>query len=510
MDCLIQTAKEFSENCTVHGLKHVVTEGDGQKRSSGKICPNFYHIGGSLWMFTCAVAGAMFVFMSILIWRRFDGSPTVVTIESMNYPIWNFTFPAVTLCNVNKVYAPHTQNITELLLNLGEKKETINDFFSKLTALIHHEIVSEENIKIYKILEKLGYGVDKLMMELAQPCETMLRNCFWLDSEQPCNELFRMTRSIEGYCCSFNYHALYSKLDIQQEKKYFMEENATGAGPSMGIRVIADAEPQHYVSTIKAFAAIQAMIHDTHAYPDMSSSIVNMQPNQDVSILVQPTLLASAPEVRSMPPDQRRCWYPHEHVSRLSNKYNFDNCVTECRVDTILRLCDCIPFYYPDIDIPINGVQRRTCDLTDAHCLKVNAREISGLQLTPITSDDINIENSCDCRQACNQRSYQIKVDKGIRQEKIPVPVQLFDTRNLTNLTEFNLYFKELSFVKYRRDPFMTWDSLLASVGGIFGLCLGGSVISLVELVYYFTMRFFYNWKRSNKNLQNNQQIFYL
>lgn len=36
-----------------------------------------------------------------------------------------------------------------------------------------------------------------------------------------------------------------------------MEENATGAGPSMGIRVIADAEPQHYVSTIKAFAAIQ-------------------------------------------------------------------------------------------------------------------------------------------------------------------------------------------------------------------------------------------------------------
>lgn len=51
--------------------------------------------------------------------------------------------------------------------------------------------------------------------------------------------------------------------------------------------------------------------------------------------------------------------------------------------------------------------------------------EIAGLQLAPITSDDINIENSCDCRQACNQRSYQIKVDKGIRQELIPVPVQL-------------------------------------------------------------------------------------
>lgn len=56
---------------------------------------------------------------------------------------------------------------------------------------------------------------------------------------------------------------------------------------------------------------------------------------------------------------------------------------------------------------------------------------------------------------------------------------------------------------------YMTWDGLfgntyandetnlfiqtifVASFGGIFGLCLGGSVISLVEMVYYFTMRLY-------------------
>lgn len=31
----------------------------------------------------------------------------------------------------------------------------------------------------------------------------------------------------------------------------------------------------------------------------------------------------------------------------------------------------------------------------------------------------------------------------------------------------------------------------LAAFGGIFGLCLGGSVISLVEMVYYFTLRLY-------------------
>lgn len=30
-----------------------------------------------------------------------------------------------------------------------------------------------------------------------------------------------------------------------------------------------------------------------------------------------------------------------------------------------------------------------------------------------------------------------------------------------------------------------------ASIGGIFGLCLGGSIISLVEFVYYFTFKIY-------------------
>lgn len=33
--------------------------------------------------------------------------------------------------------------------------------------------------------------------------------------------------------------------------------------------------------------------------------------------------------------------------------------------------------------------------------------------------------------------------------------------------------------------------SISASFGGIFGLCLGGSVISLIEFLYYFTFQLF-------------------
>lgn len=42
-------------------------------------------------------------------------------------------------------------------------------------------------------------------------------------------------------------------------------------------------------------------------------------------------------------------------------------------------------------------------------------------------------------------------------------------------------------------------DHFSASFGGIFGLCLGGSVISLAELVYYFTTRLHYYYRLKHR-----------
>lgn len=60
---------------------------------------------------------------------------------------------------------------------------------------------------------------------------------------------------------------------------------------------------------------------------------------------------------------------------------------------------------------------------------------------------------------------------------------------DLTNLTTVLVHFRDLTCIRYRRDVYMTWDGLFASFGGIFGLCLGGSIMSLVEMAYFFTIR---------------------
>lgn len=88
-------------------------------------------------MSACGLGVSFAVVLILLVWDRFQSTPTITTIETNNYPIWNvpvspntrmdnknqlivyayhdLQFPAVTLCNINKVHRPATMNITEKL-----------------------------------------------------------------------------------------------------------------------------------------------------------------------------------------------------------------------------------------------------------------------------------------------------------------------------------------------------------------------------------------------------------
>lgn len=79
-----------------------------------------------------------------------------------------------------------------------------------------------------------------------------------------------------------------------------------------------------------------------------------------------------------------------------------------------------------------------------------------------------------------------------IPEHEIPEQMRL-DNPDYHRFAKVQVFFKEIACIKYRREIYMTWDALIASFGGIFGLCFGGSVISLFEMVYYFTFRL---WQR--------------
>ena len=42
---------------------------------------------------------------------------------------------------------------------------------------------------------------------------------------------------------------------------------------------------------------------------------------------------------------------------------------------------------------------------------------------------------------------------------------------------------------KYHTDELFSWENILASFGGLVGLCTGFSFLSLAEIAYFFTLR---------------------
>lgn len=148
-----------------------------------------------------------------LVWIRFVINPTITTIDTTNHPIWEVPFPSVTICNINKVHAPSAENVTRQLLEKGVSLDRIRLFYSMVPNLVSPVYVEEEFLNISMILTDLGYTTETLMMEIVQPCEELVRLCFWKGYETRCNELFKLSRSTEGVCCSFNYIALKTILE---------------------------------------------------------------------------------------------------------------------------------------------------------------------------------------------------------------------------------------------------------------------------------------------------------
>lgn len=57
--------------------------------------------------------------------------------------------------------------------------------------------------------------------------------------------------------------------------------------------------------------------------------------------------------------------------------------------------------------------------------------------------------------------------------------------------TFVNIEYLTWPIIKYKREVLFGWVDLLVSFGGIAGLFLGFSLLSGVEIIYYFTLRAF-------------------
>ena len=61
--------------------------------------------------------------------------------------------------------------------------------------------------------------------------------------------------------------------------------------------------------------------------------------------------------------------------------------------------------------------------------------------------------------------------------------------KKISKMTYLHVYFKSFGMTKFARKESFGWQDLIAFFGGIVGLCMGFSLLSGAELIYFFTLR---------------------
>ncbi|XP_047002651.1 pickpocket protein 28-like [Schistocerca americana] len=462
--------------------------------------------GRLLWGAACAVCAILAAVLSQLALDRYRHSPTITSVETTAFPIWNVPFPALTLCNNNKVYGPAADRFIENLTRAtGVSRADALEALQQLPHLVN-PVMAEGGRRAVRGAAALlsGYPAGALMRELMQPCEKLVVRCEWNGQPRRCADLVHAVPSMEGFCCGFNYRALLPELDPWVNPDEPMLRTAM-AGPRSGVSLLMDCEAQHYVASLGGYYGVSVFVHDPQDYPETSVQQVLAQPGTEVSVVLDPRAIHSTRDVRRLPAEARRCWFDDEgetaHAPALlqvrslswADDYSHQTCISECRRNLLLALCHCAPFYYPR---EREGI--RVCGLQDAACIEHHQGELARMRFHTSGGDHVGNGGrgressdptaSCVCLPQCSDKFYSATA------EKVVLTPQLFNSslvlkgQTSPNLTVLNAYFGDITCIKYQRTVYMTWDNLLATIGGILGLCLGGSLLSVVELAYYATL----------------------
>ncbi|XP_050421683.1 pickpocket protein 28-like isoform X3 [Adelges cooleyi] len=212
--------------------------------------------------------------------------------------------------------------------------------------------------------------------------------------------------------------------------------------------------------------------------------------NRRVAVSSIISIWPTAPTIHAWSPKSRNCYFQHEKPLRYFKVYTENNCDIECRINNTIKRCGCSAYYHPrDYDIPICGSASYACMINTP-----------GYSIFNEKFPD-SIEDECDCMPACTEVRYEFKV------------VGMF--KNWTNSDEndemessrLSLHFEKEAVISIEKTALISFNELLSNTGGILGLFLGCSIISIFEIIYFFVIRLLVDRWNSKKHQRNNNDF---
>nr|CAI5863432.1 unnamed protein product [Callosobruchus analis] len=485
-----EEAKQFCLNTALHGYKFIVL-------------PKRILLERVVWVIVCIVALIAALTLLFIAWISFKRNPTVIVTDSNHYSIWNYHFPAITICDYNIISKKRAFQLAKKLLNSSDNNSVENLAWDlRLLAQLLKQTdvnVPEKNFnRLQDILDANNLSVNAVFKQLTPRCENILTRCLWKGEEKRCESIFEQIKTSEGYCCAFNYYALKNHTfggccRALASKVPRQPRRVSACGHQSGLEILVNSDPSDYFASFMPSIGQKLMIHNPYYYPDWTlQTVLNSRRILNL-ISVSPTITYCTNDVAEMPSETRRCLLPNERDLIYFKDYNFHNCMVECRMNMTMKLCNCTPFVY--VHSGVNASDVKICNLRDVKCLREHQKLLISDSLGQnATSSDFTVlekvtGRACGCLPDCESTEYYAETSSGALNFKYIRSNAYTDVKITNDSSILNVYFNDLVGIKNRMDVKFDWHTLLAYYGGLLGLFLGFSFVSGVEIIYFFVVR---------------------
>ncbi|XP_043493891.1 sodium channel protein Nach-like isoform X2 [Polistes fuscatus] len=347
------------------------------------------------------------------------------------------------------------------------------------------------------------YDMDAIMKELTPQCTVMLVKCLFNGNEYNCSDIFSFEKTQDGYCCTFNY---IIGNNLNDDKEPMEVKTVKDLGIERGLTVLMEPFLDDYFYTFLPVIGWKVTLFNPTDYPDNISGGVTevlVSPLLESYLEIEAVSFYSTSQTKSYPIPKRKCIFPNEIQTRYGD-YSYSDCLVDCREQQIWKMCKCIPFYLPTRTEAQSQHGRRACTLTDITCLD----RYKSNWLTVFPHDDEALNNTLNeynslrcgnCYPSCEDIFYTIQssfatMKRGYYETQLLHDIEVIDQSII------HIYFSKYGTVRLKQDLSYTWYELLSDIGGICGIFIGFSLISVIELIYFFILLLLELYKSYDRN----------
>ncbi|XP_077285510.1 pickpocket protein 28-like [Arctopsyche grandis] len=492
---------EFASATSLHGLQYVGERGR-------TVIERIWWI--SMFIFSLITC----TYLIYKVYMKWDQSPVIVSFAESPTPVWEVPFPAITICSETKSRQT-SFNFTEAFHNI-EKLTDHEISLLETVSLVCNSFTLEK--KMYNKSDFTNNEAINLLTSVAPDLNEMMVNCLIGTTLHNCSDLFTPILTQEGLCFTSNMlnaqelfrnemleHYEYLK-DIKKSEGWSLGDGypknlpfktyptrGMGAGTTTGITVVFKAYSKDLDYLCRGpVQGFKVSLHTPVEMPQVSQQYFRVPLNQEVIAAVKPNMITTSEGLKSYNPKRRQCYFPNERKLRYYKVYTQNNCDLECLTNYTDFLCDCVTFSMPrKLNTPICSVGKLPCVYyyQDDLMQKISKIGFNNENLTDIDAYLVDYVKDCNCLPACTVIGYDVEVSQADYNWKKVYESYAENITEEIQLARMVLFLKQPQFITSRRSELYGTTDFLANCGGLLGLCLGFSFLSLIEIIYFLTLR---------------------